>query len=1051
MSLRVPSAFAVLVATGMWSSLWLPHIMGEAAWGGGTFSLPFGKLGITPPPARIFRRQGPEVLAPSFLTAAADEIRCVAQSLDIDRGGDRERLETLHGYVASLQAFIDDSSESGMAWHVSNLGKESLALPENASSRTRRFAYRTTFLVHCLVMSGLIMSDGKLRDILLNSVRMLLPPALAKPLADVVRSPGLLPLPSKSTTSRWRVMLDGAFMLWTRRRSNIDAVYYAMVDSSTQGGNDYELIVVASIRKSHLVGLLDLVDSLFACRLEDGDADTATLSEDKSLMEHISRHIRLHRPPPVRLASGRTKLVDKFFVTVYALFLETGTVPSLQALMSSMLVLTSDLGVEFSLTTVQPVDVHQLFPFIDFSRHEEHRFGPERADWDNVDLVPAPNVGFADTISIPGLLHIVHNASNEVLGSMPVVSESIDRLAHVATLLRESATCTRLCETCFGTPVGKHHHAELLGFSGSVYRARWGTVAWCVSQVLGLERILRWGWSKEAYLSATSFANVGPVSAETKVHIEQIDQALCDDFWWSSLRVLDAIYGVVRTSFIWAESCPCHFGEWEFGGNVPAEAKKVWSGCPMRGRRLPELACGDFQEVLKGLLDKKLASLLLSLPASLDPGQRACLAKEFELGRMHFVFVLTLKLAAMEEPPRMIFGIAHHDDAKAKVMLQRCLACPCNHSVFARLQGGEVRAEAEQYLAGSPLMELPTFAEFVGELKFAYAVERLVEGDHARTSRAFKHAPSHSDAFDSLARRMHEIRAVLDDEAGFKELCDLIAEARNPKHLVSLLGLEAHPALADIAHAWDPAFQKVIYRADAYSLHSMQIPKLRLGAPELRAQLTLALPDGVAASASAPHSSSNGGSVVAMLPASVVQADSGNEHQHAASQTFFAIRKAEAQKFLSLRLRDLRDDGPEHVYCVPLQSGAIKTLRGKLSTRIAPSFSARVRPWWEDAGYSSYPPSRMAVATWRRHESICSGSWACSGLQSLTHPRQHQSALNLGTWSPATSGWQCTSPCLWMFGRAVLSWTRARCRVLPVVFLTTSVRCPWCCRPQAWT
>lgn len=520
-------------------------------------------------------------------------------------------------------------------------------------------------------------------------------------------------------------------------------------------------------------------------------------------MEHISQHLHLHRPPPVRLASGRTKLVDQFFVIVYTLFLEIGTVPSLQALMSNMLVLTPDLGVEFSLTTAQPVDVHQLFPFIDFGLREELCFGPESAERGDVDLVPAPNVGFTDTISIPGLLHIIHNASNEVLGSMPVVSESIDRLALVAALLRERSTCTRLCETCFGPLVGKHHHAELLRFPGSVYRARWGTVAWCVSQVLGLEGVLRWGLLQEAYLSATSFANVGPVSAETRAHIEEIDQALCDDFWWSSLPFLNEIYDVVRRSFTWAESCPCHFGEWEFDGIVSAEARKVWSGCPMRGRLLPELACGDFQEVLKALLDKKLASLRLSLPASLDHGERARLAKEFELGRMHFIFALTLKLAAMEEPPRMIFWLAHHDEAKAKAMLQRCLACLCNHSVFARLQAGEMRAEAEQYLLGTPRMALPTFAEFVGELKFAYAVERLVEGDHACTHRAFRHALAHSDAFDSLARRMHELRAVLSDDAGFTDLCVIIAEARNTRNHVSLLGLEAHPALAGIGHAWD--------------------------------------------------------------------------------------------------------------------------------------------------------------------------------------------------------------------------------------------------------
>lgn len=102
----------------------------------------------------------------------------------------------------------------------------------------------------------------------------------------------------------------------------------------------------------------------------------------------------------------------------------------------------------------------------------------------------------------------------------------------------------------------------------------------------------------------------------------------------------------------------------------------------------------------------------------------------------------------------MVFGMAHHDETQSREATRRCLASRRRPAVFERLRSSSIRSEAELYIEGSHLDRCPALATFIGELKFGYCVERLVEGDHARTSRAFKHAPAHSEAFDSLANRM---------------------------------------------------------------------------------------------------------------------------------------------------------------------------------------------------------------------------------------------------------------------------------------------------------
>lgn len=477
--------------------------------------------------------------------------------------------------------------------------------------------------------------------------------------------------------------------------------------------------------------------------------------------------------------------------------------------------------------------------------------------------------------------------------------------------------------------------------------------------LLSLEAVLKWGWSLQAYMAATASASGGKVSAETHAHISLIDTAICDEYWWSCLKVINTIYDAVRQSFAWAESCPCHYGRWEWDEDddeVAPKLKKLWRSCPMRGRRLPELACGCFHEVLRDLLDKRLATLLLSFPPSVSKSQRASLAKEFEFRRMHLVFVLTLKLAAMEEAPRMIFGIAHHDAAQSREALQRCLASSSAHVLFRRLRSQELRCDVDLYLEGAPLDSCPRLMALVGELKFGYCVERLVEGDHARTSRAFKHAPTHSEAFDSLARRMSEIKDVLATAPGFDAICDLITRMKNPKGAVRLLGLADHPALGANLHAWDPLFSKVVYRADPQSLHVTELPQMQImQQPQQQEQVAL--------SSSAAQSPARGDhpheSLVALVGAEVapdVGMGGGACQAHPRMpSTLLELRKVYARKFLSLRLKAFRDEGGHRLYCLPLQAGSIKTLKQKLSLSAATPPRMHGRLWWEDIGYVAHP------------------------------------------------------------------------------------------------
>ena len=137
------------------------------------------------------------------------------------------------------------------------------------SSVRAHVVYKAHFIFHALIMSDLIRNDAALRETLVTGLHLMLPDSLRKPVLEFVTSPEKFPLPDKGTISRWRMCVDAAYVAYTRRNNQADEfVRFYMIDASTQGGRDYELSVVSEVRKSSLVELLVVADSLIDLRPE---------------------------------------------------------------------------------------------------------------------------------------------------------------------------------------------------------------------------------------------------------------------------------------------------------------------------------------------------------------------------------------------------------------------------------------------------------------------------------------------------------------------------------------------------------------------------------------------------------------------------------------------------------------------------------------------------------------------------------------------------------------------------------------------------------------
>ena len=151
---------------------------------------------------------------------------------------------------------------------------------------------------------------------------------------------------------------------------------------------------------------------------------------------------------------------------------------------------------------------------------------------------------------------------------------------------------------------------------------------------------------------------------------------------------------------------------------------------------------------------------------------------------------------------------------KAHEALRACLDSDNPEGLLAELKAPDMLAEARAWLDGESLSDLPLMHSFVGRLRFAFSVERSVEGEHAAIHHLLRKAPHHTVAYVSLNRRLPQMKLKLVEPSFFKGLSDVLESVRNPRLVVRELGLEGHPACAVACHPWDSVFGKVVYRSE---------------------------------------------------------------------------------------------------------------------------------------------------------------------------------------------------------------------------------------------
>ena len=120
---------------------------------------------------------------------------------------------------------------------------------------------------------------------------------------------------------------------------------------------------------------------------------------------------------------------------------------------------------------------------------EEERAAPA-AQW---------HLDMRSSIYVPGLLHIIHNATEDLSSALPFWDEWLPHVRAVSRMLSKKEYADRLIETCFSMPPANAFADEIREFNHAIYEGRWGTLLAAVSHLSDLEDPLCYAWDMVRY------------------------------------------------------------------------------------------------------------------------------------------------------------------------------------------------------------------------------------------------------------------------------------------------------------------------------------------------------------------------------------------------------------------------------------------------------------------------------------------------------------------------------------------------------------------------
>ena len=266
-ALRVPLPHIRQITDGVWKTLLLPHVPATEVGGTSALILDWDRAGIAAPAFPHYAYAALKenlVLDQPVLEAVLDMLKENVSALDPQDEFKSVEFQKWQRVATILEDTHDALDETSLARCARDMFGTAGLLVDG--SRGARRQYQAAYLVKALVLANTLRNSASLRSAVEKAVRMVLPPVLLKPFQAIIAA-SEQHFPHPSTISRWRTLLDGAYMLYQRKcnaepQKSRNCVRYLLADASVQHRRDFEHIMVAQIDCSQLPELWRLAAEL---------------------------------------------------------------------------------------------------------------------------------------------------------------------------------------------------------------------------------------------------------------------------------------------------------------------------------------------------------------------------------------------------------------------------------------------------------------------------------------------------------------------------------------------------------------------------------------------------------------------------------------------------------------------------------------------------------------------------------------------------------------------------------------------------------------------
>ena len=409
--------------------------------------------------------------------------------------------------------------------------------------------------------------------------------------------------------------------------------------------------------------------------------------------------------------------------------------------------------------------------------------------------------------------------------------------------LLEKIAKHRLLERCFNEMPAKASAHLIEKFAAHFHEGRFGTLWYAVSELLHIEKALRFAWSKAKFLAGGTSKNDS--ADEHSLKVDLADEGIRSPLFWGYLFMLHNVGEIFDALARFGEGCICHSDLPQFNGVSRRKRGQELLNmigdyqCPCRALQAPSFAANRHFEIMEDVLSKANANLLMSDTVNAcTTADRDVILTDFANCRRHIRFCLTTRMSWCRYLPWVLVGVAHHvwetavDCAKRALQLYDTSPEGTTHHpltlLFCSVEtmcGQQLRLFARKVRR---LYEMPCLHLQVARLRFIPVSERYVEGLHALLKRSIARATSISAAHVAFCAVQEVLRErLLENPSLITSLADKCLETRSPVRCLKQMGLWRHPAVmflracvseSQLNRQFAPQVGEILYHVDRHSM-----------------------------------------------------------------------------------------------------------------------------------------------------------------------------------------------------------------------------------------